>query len=531
MTLIRELWQKGKIQFEEMKRELLAVAFCSFIVYLPFMSEQLNNADGFIWGILRHDSNYAWENNQGRFFLRFFDFWRDGMVLPALIIGICLLFLWASAAVLWCIFDIRNIYARILTGILVVCTPSAADLFTYYYTADSYCFGFFLAVFAAALLVKGERKKSSFLAIVLTVVFLGIYQPYMGITVTICGYWLLYQVLKNEMESKELYKKILRFLSSEGFGIALYLSAFFLLEKMGYLARDSARGADHALLNVFSNAFYGVGEIYRVFIEYFFTDTLIYNAWHGRRYVNALILVLILFIIIMVIWKNKVYKDSVRCALGIALVILIPVMLELVILMAPETSVHAETGILMLCGMNFFYLLPVLLLPLLKGQKWVYTGTDVMVKLSLIYMSVFMCIFIGVFERMVQTEHTKFGTLAVRLESRIEELGDYSSGIKVLVVGRPQSGNYPFVDDTYKTVTKGMISDYSLVFGRADQVSMSWIELFKYYCGVRYTQVSEEQRLELMESPEFAQMENYPAETSVRWIDDVVVIKLSEYVK
>ncbi|MCM1125458.1 MAG: glucosyltransferase domain-containing protein [Lachnospiraceae bacterium] len=530
MILISELLEKGKIQFQEMKRELLAVAFCSFIVYLPFMSGQLNNADGFIFGVFMHN-DFGHEDGEGRFFLRFFNFWRDGMVLPAMIIGLCLLLLWIMAAVLWYTLDIHGSLVRILSGIIIVCTPSMADMFTYYYTADGYCMSLLLAVLAAAFLIKGE-KKVSFLGAILSIIgSLGIYQAYLGITVIICGFWLLRQTIDKNVEDRLLWKSAIRLITGGMAGVLAYYLLFSVLDKIGYLAIDNERIADSPISNLFANLLGGIKEIYQVFAEYFFKDTLIYNAWHGRRYVNMVVCALILFMIGMAIWKNKTYKNWIRCGLSVVLTLLIPVMLEIVILVTPGISVHAETGILMLCGMNFFYLLPILLLPLLKGQKWIYAGTNVMVKLTLIYMSVFMCMFIGVFERMVQTEHTKFGTLAVRLESRIEELDDYSSGIKVLVVGRPQSGNYPFVDDTYKTVTKGMISDYSLVFGRADQVSMSWIELFRYYCGVRYVRVSEEQRLELMESPEFAQMENYPAETSVRWIDDVVVIKLSEYVK
>lgn len=528
--VVKEWGKKIKTEFEGMKRELFVVAFWSFIVYLPFLCGQLNNADGFIFGVFLHN-DFGHEDSEGRFFLRFFDFWRDGMVLPAMIIGLCLLFLWIAVAVLWYTMDIRGSLLRILSGVLVVCTPSMADLFTYYYTADGYCLSLLLSVLAAGLLVKGERKRSFLAVVFLMIGSLGIYQAYVGITVIICGFWLLRQLLGNEMEDGILLRKTLRILAGGAAGVSSYFLLYNLLDKVGYLTIDNERIAENAVFNIFTSLFGGTKEIYEVFIEYYFMDTLVCNAWHGRRYVNMLVLVLILFMVGMAIWRNKIYKNVVRCIFGILLTALIPVMLEIVILIAPNVSVYAETGILMLCGMNFLYLLPVLLLPLLKGGRRIYAGTGVAVRLSLLYMSVFMSIFIGVFERMVETEQTKFGTLAVRLESRIEELESYSSGMKVLVVGRPQSGNYPFVDDMYKTITKGMISDYSLAFGRADQVSMSWIELFKYFCGVRYERVSEEQRLELMDSEEFAQMDNYPSETSVKKIDDVVVIKLSEYVK
>lgn len=64
------------------------------------------------------------------------------------------------------------------------------------------------------------------------------------------------------------------------------------------------------------------------------------------------------------------------------------------------------------------------------------------------------------------------------MENRIEGIEGYAPNMKVLVVGRPHNGNYPFVDEKLYDITKGMISRYSLTFGMAGQVSASWIKLF-----------------------------------------------------
>lgn len=211
------------------------------------------------------------------------------------------------------------------------------------------------------------------------------------------------------------------------------------------------------------------------------------------------------------------------------LVTLVPVMLETVVLMAPDYSVHAETGILTLYDMNFLYLLPVCLLSVFedgnKHLQWLLLRVS---KIALVYMAVFMCIFTGVFERMVETEQRKFEMLAYGIERRIEQLEGYSPGMKVLVVGRSQNGNYPFVNEAYKTITKGMISDYSLVFGAPEQVRDSWVELFKYYCGVCYEACSDDEMENVVLTEEFMQMGNYPSENSVKKIRGVVVIRLSE---
>ena len=229
-----------------------------------------------------------------------------------------------------------------------------------------------------------------------------------------------------------------------------------------------------------------------------------------------------LLLLAFLVWKNKIYQKPLRLLCGIALVVLIPMMLEVVILMAPGTSIYAETGLLMLCTMNLADLLPVLLLPYVKVKA------GIPIRVSMVYMAVFMCIFIGVFARMLQAESNKFQMLAYGMENRLEQLDEYESGMKVLVVGRPQSGNYPFVDDTYKTITKGMISDYSLTFGRADQVSNSWIELFKYYCGVNYERVTDEEREKILDSQQLQDMGIYPSKDCVQKMGDIAVIRLSE---
>lgn len=503
--------------------EFILLAIVSLFVYFPFLSGQMNNADGFTFGVFHHVNGYGSEDNLGRFFLRFFDFWRDGMVLPSLIAALCIVFLLAGVLVLWNISRTEHALDRFIMGVLIVCTPSVANLLTYDYTADGYCFGFLLAVLAAALLIQGTGIWTAIAAAVCILVSLGLYQAYLAVTITICGFWLIIRVIENKDTGRTLGLKTGRFLLGGGAGTAGYLMLFTILDKIGYLTKDHTRGSDQVFQNFITNFFSDFKQIYIVFKEYYLADTLVYNSWHGRKYMNLLLLLLTVILLILAVVQNKTWQKPLRLLAATGLIVMIPVMLEIVILLAPGTSVYAETGMLMLCTMNLIYLLPLLLLP--------YIRTKVMrfpVRICEIYMALFMCIFIGVFARMLQAESNKFQMLAYGMENRLEQLDEYESGMKVLVVGRPQSGNYPFVDDTYKTITKGMISDYSLTFGRADQVSNSWIELFKYYCGVNYERVTDEERETILDSQQLQDMGIYPSKDCVQKMGDIAVIRLSE---
>lgn len=141
---------------EELKgyqRELGILFAAAFVVYEPFWGGQLNNADGFLYGVIRHGQKYGWEDAQGRFLLRWLDEWRDGFIIPPVIIGISIVLLLMSAVLIWHIFACEGRTERILIGAFVVFSPSVMNTFTYYYCADSYMLSYFLAVVAAALLI------------------------------------------------------------------------------------------------------------------------------------------------------------------------------------------------------------------------------------------------------------------------------------------------------------------------------------------------------------------------------------------
>lgn len=521
--LNKTLWDNISDYIRQNRGVLGIVSILSVLTYFPFFAGDMYNADSFTYGVFSHSDQYGWENNQGRFLLRFLDQWRDGMILPPLIIGICLFFLLASVIVMWNIFDFHSPVSKVLSGIVLVCTPSMADLFTYYYTADHYCFAFCLAMLAALLMVKGKRWISACVATALLVVTLSVYQVYLCVTVTVCGFWLLMKLLDGETSVKTLLHQALRCLIAGIAGVGIYWIIFTALDKMKYLTKTSDRGADGAVINAITNLGGSMKQIYQVFAQFFFSDAIVYNSWHGRKYSNGLIVVLIVLAFALLVYQRKVYTSTLRLVLSIVLLLLVPVMTGIVILMVPDVNVYAETGVLVLGGMYLLYVLLIILAEQMTERK-----IRIVLTVPIAYTALLFCIFIGVFARMEQAESAKFQMLAYGMETRLETLEDYHSGMKVCVVGRPQSGNYPFVDDTYKTITKGMISDYSLTFGRADQVSNSWIMLFRYYCGVNYEAVTDEEREEILASEELQEMEIYPAGSSVQRIGEIAVIRLSE---
>ena len=382
-----------------------------------------------------------------------------------------------------------------------------------------------LVAVIAYVLIKG-RKNSFWKAVILLILSMGIYQTYVGVTISICVIWAIKEILKNEIEVKELIYKI-AYSAVMVIGSAVgYLGIFKVLEKVGYLYPTGTRGMNNMLGNMLVRLTDMIRSAYQVFFDYFFTDNIMNNSWRFRKYFNAAICIGTVLLIIYLVYRKKVYRSIVKSVILAGAVIVFPMMLAVIVILAPGASVYAETGMLMLAYMNLLYVLPLALLGLIANEKEARIINTSVYLLSTVIMMI-MVVFIGVFVRVVELEQTKTQALAYQMESRIESIPGYAPNMKVLVVGRPHNGNYPFVDEKLHGITKGMISRYSLTFGMAEQVSASWIELFQYFCGVNYTECGAEERDEIIVSDEFKEMGNFPDSTSVKKIGDIVVVKLS----
>ena len=357
---------------------------------------------------------------------------------------------------------------------------------------------------------------------------LGLYQTYIVATIVICGMWLIVEFLYGK-DIKWIGNRMLRFLAGGGVGTGFYLLILVLLERLGYLTMTETRGMDNIVGNMLLNIWRSARMAYGVSYDYFFTDHIIFNSWRGRVYFNWMILFGLLVMTGIYVWKKQLWKKPVQMALLLLFLCIFPMLLSLIVVAAPGASVYAETGMLMLAAMNFAYVLFVLMVSK-TGMLLKLPGCRVWNLLFIpgIAVALILTLFIGVFAKVIQLEQRKTEMLVYLMEDRMAEDGEYHAGQKVLVVGRPQWGNYPFTDDTLNTITKGMISSYSLTFGADEQISSGWIQLFQYFGGVRHQECSAEEREQILSSDEIKQMGNFPAETSVKRFGDTLVIKLSE---
>lgn len=511
----------------------------SFVVYSPFIIEQLNSADVNVYGYTYH-ANYAYENDLGRFFIRIFDMWRNSMVSVVLVIPLSILFGCIAVELIRRALGIEKPLTVFLTGAFIMFSPAMANLFSYAYTADSYCFALLLAAVSGYCLVSVCDFKKKTVVIIPIVILTGIYQAYISVVILIVAVWFLKEMLfapaskKSWNDNKDKILNIVFSYITIVISLVVYLVVFKLLDAIGYLHMDSERGSDNMLGNALSNIGSGIAGAYKGFYEYFFTNIIINNSWFGRRYINLIMLTVLVVLLVMLIIRNQVYRSLIRIIMTVLVLAVLPLIFCLIVLMAPDASIYAETGLLMMPCINWMYIVPLLFADcifekgIIMDKKSVNTASYFITVCISTIMAITMIVFVQCFARLIELQQRQLSQLANRMVYSVESMEEYEYGEKLLVMGRPQMGNYPIPDERLDSICRGMISHYSQIFGAEDQIAHGWIPALKYYVGVDFTVCTDEEIESILSSPEYMNMGIYPDESAVKRFGDITVIKLSE---
>lgn len=112
----------------------------------------------------------------------------------------------------------------------------------------------------------------------------------------------------------------------------------------------------------------------------------------------------------------------------------------------------------------------------------------------------------------------------LKLSERIESYLDYNTNIKVAIIGTLDENKYRSTNVTEKITNEitGTSGENSLY------VQDDYQAMLKHYFGVLIEIATEEEISDIINSEEFLSMPTYHNEDSIKIINDILVIKLSE---
>ena len=343
----------------------------------------------------------------------------------------------------------------------------------------------------------------------------------------LCITTLLIDVLENK-DAKQLGISIVKYILMGIIGIVLFYVLSYIALWVKKLPISNYSGTNSiGLMAIISNLRELIPESYQSFFNYYFNDKMLSNTiWH-INILYIIIFVIELVSLVYIVIKNKIYKKVTRVIFILLLLAISPLCFGIIEIVAPDVDMH----ILMACSMIYIFPIFFKILELLPRNKISRAIKYVVVVCSLIiawnYMWQDNASYIAIKSMQNQTVNT-----ATRLVTHIEELDGYNPEMQVLILGGLENNSYLNRQNTLIETKKlydrtwGFISSKPTVWwGNQD----SWQKIFYEYVGVNLNLISERECSEVLETEEFKTMKHYPEKDGIKIINNVVVVKLSDW--
>lgn len=508
------IFDKRKLQRPEYAAALFAL-FGGMLIHLFGLANIVQNSDD----ICNHPNGYGVGVTSGRWLLTILgDFlksqgvnynlnWINGMVF----IG----FLAASAAVMVSIFHIRSRQSAALLGLILVSFPTVCSTMLYKYTAGYYGLAFLLSVLAVWVLPKFGKIGGLVLSAVLTALALGIYQAYIPVTTALFVLQLGQQTLEEDVSFKKLFLRGVRACAALLLGLVLYyvgvkLSLAFYGKTLG-----TYQGINEMGQISLSQLPQLIKRTYKRFLTLPITDycNLAQNKMMKLAYL-ALYMLLGVLVLTTAVVKKKKASDII---MGLLLCAAFPVAVNLIEIMCPNSRIYT----LMVFACVVPVIAPLVVLEVMPREGKLYSGA---VKAAAVVLLVL--VFGNTYFNNVTYTSTYFVNRQTEnyyasMVAQIRMTEGFDTEKKWLFVGTNVD---PMIDNPWQEVpiyggaedTNRMISAYS------------WQHWIRHYLGYNIPLADKNAEESILQTEEFAAMPCWPAEGSVKVIDDVVVIKFQE---
>lgn len=532
-ALFRKSW--NKIKKKEYVYPFLATVIVGFLTHMFLFVNKLPNADAM--------TNFYFDQNMvtsGRWFLTvvcgissYYDLnWVIG-VLSVLYLAIATVFLSEF-------FEVKTYTARVCIGALLVTFPAVTATFAYLYTADGYMLAFLLAILAAYFT---KKYRFGFVGgAVCLALSIGSYQAYLAVTVMLCLFSLISMCLHNA-SWKELWAKAWRYLlMGAGGGILYYIALKVCLAVQGKEL----------------DTYQGINEMGKVSLDTL--PQMIYDAYYdfaafalkGNIFINngfSLVCVILLTVVVCVTalfcyLKSKAYKKWYQTLLLLLFAIMLPLGTNIIFFMSSGVTFH------LLMRMQFI-LLPIYAVAMSEwALDWKKATQETKLteengipqktkkaKIKELLAPGLIVSFVGVVAALglsyqfmlmdniayfnMNERYEKTYAYCLRLIDRIEQTPGYTTGMPIAMIGVVDESKYPVTDIT-GDVTSGISGTTGdILIYKGEQ----YAAFMKHYLNITLNPVVGEQIIEIYNSPEYREMDSFPAENSIRIVDGIMYVK------
>ena len=517
------------------KKYFLGMLLFSLFVFFPLVSQRLTNAYDGMWTTAEYWAG-IWELSNGRWLWPVLNSLRFSIQLNPINAMACLMTVSLGVTLLHQLFEkeagVRASLLSWLAGAGYVSSVVVACYLSFTHQSVEFGISFFLSVIAAYCAI---RAKKMIVGIISGAVFLamslGLYQTNLACFCLVMLAYFLLLLFRNE-EKQKIREHICRSLASAASGAVLYLLILkVVLWATGTAMADYQGGADVSVSGILKNLPSSIAKCYELFYQYFF-GTLVK---HNMLQETAVVFVLMFFVVGVALACRLVRlvfrKDWENTFYGISALLVLPMMCTIFMVATSQAAFYIP----MSGGLALF--LPVCFW-LLDSSREDKTACDVFHKCwnkaekaltlltaaAVVYGSVFMS---AVDQQAMYEGRQATKELSDLIAQTLVSEGYYDNEIPVMLVGNASSNP---LFRTHKLYHKA--NPYARVglfmAETAGTIRFSWNAAFRDYTPIWLNLCDDKTYQELLETEEIAEMPTFPQEGSIRKMDDVLVIKVSE---
>lgn len=472
----------------------------------------------FVSDIPNHDgmSGLFFDQNMitsGRWFLRVACGISSDYTLPWLIGVLCVIYLAVTAVLLVKFFQVKHTYTGMLLGAVLVVYPSLASNFAYIFTADGYMLALLLAVLAVYLV---EKLPKGFLFGAVALGFsMGIYQAYISFAMILA----VYAVCRGWFFEKDLKTKwslTWRYVAMGGLGSAVYFVMLRLLLWVQHTSLSGYQGIGEGNSNSFLDTLL---LIYKDFVVHTLQGNILMQ--HGILMVAVVLLAAIAALVLVVkIHKAGSFQSIWTWLCILAALVILPVCFNAILVISPNVIYHSL--------MRYqWVLIPIIAMVVIDRhlealapiKVQAFAGWAGMLLAAVLAFEYSVVCNIGYFN--LEKKYEKTYAYCLRLLEQMEETEGYQHGMPVAMIGVVGDHDLPSTDLT-EGVTNSLIGvngDY--LFYTAE----NYQAFIKYYFGVEISLVPIEDMVDIIQTPEYKELNAFPKQNSMKVVDGILYIR------
>lgn len=504
---------------------VINLAMGIFTFFTTISLKLVNHLDG-IW-----HSAYSvagnWERGEGRWVWPYVDKLRFGLNTDPFCSVMAIAIIILGNIVVLELLDIApaSMKAYFISFMFLISTSVGVWL-TFRYASISFAAPYFFSVLAVFILKRGipvtrcSNLTTVFIATVCIVLMLGQYQAYLNCTCMLLLAVLLLMLYRNDTKD-EIIRFLIRSVFSIVLGGLLYLIGMALINSLygstmtGYNGSDSI-SVTHMISSIperFIDTFY-------YFRKFFFGQNFRWNRLQDHTIVVLFFMVVMLAFFVLGAYKTF-KKNKVYGVLFVLCTLLMPVAANTALFVAPD----AFLSIQMTCGLAFFF--PVMMAITIEIQEKEFDKKWAGILLSVVCVVLIYGNYIAtqIDQQACKEGQTGTVTLAGEVLDTLLDMGYADNGQEVCFAGLPV-GNERFMysEQFYLANNLMQFGDWG---SAASAHKQTWEGIYREYFGYYVKACSEEKFDEIMARDDVAAMPMFPRQGSVKNIDGVIVVKIS----